>query len=102
MLHDKPVEYWLGALHDPDVKLRKRAAEVLGNAGEVDPAIVPALAQAARDPDGRVRLPALVALVKSAPASEEAAIALQAASEDRDSKIRSFARTALERILAVK
>jgi HEAT repeat protein len=98
MLHDKPLAHWLTALRDPDVGQRKKAAEVLGKAGDVDPAIVPALLHAARDPESSVRLPALMSLVKVAPESEETVAVLRAASKDRDGKVRSYAVKTLQQM----
>ena len=64
LAHGKPLGEWLHALHDPDARIRQKAARVLGNVGPVDPAVLPALAEAARDPDRRVRGEAAKALEK--------------------------------------
>ena len=58
----EPVEHWLEAVRSPDPKARKRAADVLGNVGPVDPRAVPALIEAVRDKDSTVRTHAATAL----------------------------------------
>jgi HEAT repeat protein len=99
LAHGKPVGHWVQALHDPDVRVRKRAAEVLGNVGAVDPAVVPGLAGAVKDRDAGVRGAAVLALLKIGPAAREAAPALaEARKSDHDAKVRSYAAKALEKI----
>lgn len=98
LAHGKPVGDWVQALHDPDARVRKKAATVLGNVGAVDPAVVPALAEALKDRDAGVRSEAVLALLKIGPAAEEAGPALAEAQTDRDPKVRTYAAQALQRI----
>jgi HEAT repeat protein len=100
LAHGKPVEHWLQALHEPDAKVRKRAADVLGNVGAVDPAVVPALAVAVQDRDRNVREAAAVALLKMGPAARDATAALSTASRDSDPRVRTVAVRALEGLKA--
>jgi HEAT repeat protein len=102
LAHGKPVRDWVQALHDPDARVRKKAATVLGNVGAVDPAVVPALAAALKDPDAGVRSEVGLALVKIGPAAEEASPALAEAQTDRDPRVRTYAAQALQRIRTVK
>ena len=55
LAHGKPIAHWVQALQDPNPRSRKKAADVLGNVGAVDPAVVPALARALKDRDAGVR-----------------------------------------------
>jgi HEAT repeat protein len=98
LAHGKPVGDWVRALQDPDVRVRKKAATVLGNVGAIDAAVVPALAGALRDRDAGVRSEAALALLKIGPAAGDAAPALAEAQTDRDPNVRTYAARALERI----
>ena len=100
LAHGKPVEHWVQALRDPDAKLRKRAADVLGNIGAADPAVVPALAGAVQDGDRAVRQAAVLALLKMGPDARPATPALRAACKDGDATVRSYATKALAKIEA--
>jgi HEAT repeat protein len=97
-VHGKSLQHWLSAMGDRDAKARRRAAEVLGNVGTVDPAIVPALISTLKDRDPQVRAEAVLALVKIGPAAEEAVPALTQACNDRDARVRAHAVKALERV----
>ena len=97
LAHGKPVSAWVRTLHSTDPQARKRAVIVLGNTGDVDPEVVPALIMAARDRDAGVRREAVLALLKIGPATGEAIRALRAAQQDRDAKVRWYAARALER-----
>jgi HEAT repeat protein len=97
-VHDKPVAYWLQALHDPDAKVRRRAIEALSNVGAADPAVVPSLIGALDDREAAVRGAAVLALLKIGPEAGEAIPALRKAEKDRDAKVRSYALKARERI----
>ena len=66
-VHGKSFEYWLEALHDPDVRIRIKAVESLGNVGAENPATVPALIRALDDREARVRGAAVLALLKIGP-----------------------------------
>jgi HEAT repeat protein len=98
MAHGKPVADWVQALQDPDARVRKKAAGVLGNVGAIDPAVVPALAAALKDRDAGVRNEAVLALLKMGPAAQEAGPALAEAQTDRDPRVRTYAAQALQRI----
>jgi len=97
LAHGKPVGDWVQALQDPNVRVRKKAAAVLGNVGAVDPAVVPALAGALKDRDAGVRGEAAQALLKIGPNAREAEAALAEAQQDCDPKVRAFAVQALRR-----
>jgi HEAT repeat protein len=101
LAHGKPVSDWVAALQHPDARQRKKAAEVLGNVGAADPAVVPALAGAVKDRDPAVRGEAVLALLKIGPAAREAAPALHEAEKDRDPHVRAGAVKALEKVEAV-
>jgi HEAT repeat protein len=98
LAHGKPVAEWVAALRDPDVRARKKAVSVLGNVGPVDPAVVPALAEAVRDRDPSVRTEAVLALMKIGPAAREAEPALVEAQKDSNPTVRQNAAKALERL----
>lgn len=94
----RPVEEWLEAIGDPDAKVRRRAAEVLGNVGPADPRSVPALAKAVADRDWRVRDAAVLGLSKMGPMAAEAGGALEQATRDSNSTVRTHALSALARV----
>jgi HEAT repeat protein len=90
---------WAASLHDPDARVRRKAAFTLGNIGPSDPAVLPALIGALRDADRGVRCEAILALVKYGPGAREAIPALTEAREkDRDARVRSYAARALEKL----
>ena len=94
----EPVEHWLEAIKSPDPKVRKKAADVLGNVGPVDPRAVPALIEAVGDKDAKVRDAAVLGLSKVGPAASSAESALEGATRDKDSTVRAHAATALGRV----
>jgi HEAT repeat protein len=98
MAHGKPVSEWVEALHHPDAHSRKKAADVLGNVGAIDPAVVPALAAAVRDGNAAVRAEAVLALTKIGPAARDAEPALAEAQKDPHPTVRRYAAAALERV----
>ena len=98
LAHGKPIEHWVAALRDRDAKVRKRAADVMGNVGAADPAVVPALAGAIKDRDRSVREAVVLALLKIGPAARDATAALEGATRDSDPKVRSHASRALEKL----
>ncbi|MDB5312119.1 MAG: repeat protein [Gemmataceae bacterium] len=98
----EPVEHWLTEIKNPDPKARKKAADVLGNVGPVDPGAIPALVAAAKDPDPRVRDAAVLGLSKIGPAAADAAPVLEQATKDKDPTVRSHAALALERVRGPK
>lgn len=73
----KSASHWVAALGSADPAARKTAAFKLGNAGAIDPAVLPALTAALHDDDATVRLEAIVALAKIGPQAREAAGALE-------------------------
>jgi HEAT repeat protein len=97
-VHGKPVEHWVQALHDPNVRVRQQAAQVLGNVGSSDPAVVPALAGAVKDPEPSVRSAAVLSLLRIGPDARGALPTLREAQNDKDPKVRSQAAKALARI----
>ena len=94
----KPVEHWLDTIKSSDAKSRKKAADVLGNVGPVDPRAVPALIEAVKDRDARVRDAAVLGLSKIGPPASAGAAALEEATKDNDPTVRSHTATALERV----
>ncbi len=95
----KSVDYWVRALHDPNARMRKRAALKLGNAGAVDGTVIPALMEALQDRDPGVRAEAVLALLRIGSAAREASSALQErATRDRDATVRAYALKALEKV----
>ena len=101
LAHGKPINHWVEALQDPDARVRKKAVDVLGNIGAVDPVIVPALVGAVKDRDARVRAEAVLGLLRIGPAAREAIPVLEEAQKkDRDAKVRTYAGKALEKIQA--
>jgi HEAT repeat protein len=90
---------WAEALHDPDAKVRKRAAFTLGNIGPSDAAVLPALIGALKDADAGVRCEAILALVKYGAGAREAVPALTEVQEkDRDARVRAYAAKALDKL----
>jgi HEAT repeat protein len=100
--HGQPVEYWLEAIKSPNPQTRKKAADVLGNVGPIDPRAIPALIEAVRDKDPLVRDAAVLALSKIGPAANAAETALQQATQDTDKTVRTHAAMALERVRGIK
>jgi HEAT repeat protein len=98
VVHGKPVEHWVAALRQPDVRERRKAVQALGNLGAEDAAVVPALVGALKDRDALVRGDAALALLKLGPDAKEAIPALHDARKDRDAKVRDYAAKALEKI----
>src|SRR5262245_9881008 len=94
----QPVEHWLEAIRSSDAKTRKRAADVLGNVGASDPAVIPALVTAVKDQDAAVRDAAVLAISKIGPLAAQAADVLREAVKDSDATVRGHAATALERV----
>ncbi len=98
----EPVDHWLEAVKSPDPKTRKKAADVLGNVGPVDPRAIPALMKAVKDRDAKVRDAAVLGLSKiGAPAAAAVAV-LEEETKDKDPAVRAHAAAALERIRAAK
>ena len=98
LAHAKPVSHWVGALHDPDARVRHKAVQALGNVGPADPAAIPALIEAVKDQDAKVREEAILALLKIGPAAKKAIPALTEAARDKNVQVRSYAVKALAKI----
>jgi HEAT repeat protein len=95
----KPVDYWVQAMHDPEAKLRKKAAFKLGNVGPADPAALPALLDGLKDEDASVRSEVILALMKFGADAREAIPALTTMQQkDRDKQVRSYAGKALAKL----
>ena len=98
----EPVDHWLEAARKPDPKVRRKAAEVLGNVGPIDARAVPALIEAVKDKDAKVRDAAVLSLSKIGAPAASAEAALEEATKDRDQAVRTHAAAALERIRGSK
>lgn len=96
------VEHWLDAIKSPEPKTRKKAADVLGNVGSVDPRAIPALIEALKDRDAKVRDAAVLGISKIGTLAIAAESALEDATKDKDATVRTHATTALERIRGAK
>jgi hypothetical protein len=60
----KPFDYWLRSAASIDWRKRVEAMAKLGNIGDADARVQPALLAGAADPDPRVRCQAILSLVK--------------------------------------
>jgi HEAT repeat protein len=94
---------WAQALHDPDTRVRQKAAFTLGNIGPSDPAVLPALVGALKDADAGVRCEVILSLVRYGPGAKEVIPELSVVQQkDRDAKVRAYAAKALEKLQASK
>ena len=98
----EPIEHWLEAIKSPDAKTRKKAADILGNVGPVDPRAVPALIEAVKDKDAKVRDAAVLGLSKIGAPASAGESALEEATKDKDPTVRTHAATALTRVRGEK
>ena len=98
----EPVDHWLEGIKSPDAKIRKKAADVLGNVGPVDPRAVPALIAAVKDKDAKVRDAAVLGLSKIGAPASAGESALEEATKDKDPTVRSHAASALARVRGSK
>jgi HEAT repeat protein len=95
----KPIDDWIAALQGPDAKLRKTAAQKLGNVGSAHPAAFPAVHAALNDRDAGVRCEAILALLKFGPAAKDAVPVLdELRRRDPDAKVRDYAAKALAKL----
>jgi HEAT repeat protein len=94
----KPVAYWVQAVKDPDIRLRKKAVAALGNVGPADAAAIPALTAAVADALPEIRREAILALLKSGRDAHGAIAAITAALQDPDAQVRLVAEKALLKI----
>ena len=99
----KPIDHWVAALQDPDAKLRKTAAQKIGNLGPAHPAAFPALHDALKDRDPGVRCEVILALVKFGPeAKEDLPTLAQLRKQDPNAKVRDYAARSLEKLEPTK
>jgi len=92
----KEVKSWVAELHNPKAQVRRQAVLKLGNAGDSDPAVLPALAEALLDLDAVVRRDAIRAVAKLTLPSALIKERLQIMSRsDRDTVARDLAAKAL-------
>ena len=84
----KPISYWVDASRIADAPVRKQAVFKLGNAGPVDPAVLPTLMAALADKEAlRVRREAVLALLKMGDDAKQAIpLLLDMRAKDRDPK----------------
>jgi HEAT repeat protein len=95
----KPIGHWIEATRDSSEKVRKQAIEKLGNVGDSDPSVFPALIAALKDSASGVRREAIVAIVKHGPGAESAVDSLKpVASGDPDPQVREYAARALQKL----
>jgi HEAT repeat protein len=95
----KPLTYWVQNVSHPNKKVRKEAVAKLGNAGNLNPDVVPTLVSALGDVDAKVRCEAILALQKTGAASKQAAADLERLSQrDVDPKVREYASRALQKL----
>lgn len=94
----QPTAHWVQEMKSRDAKVRKHAADVLGNVGTADPDAIPALAAAVKDPDPRVRDAAVLGLSKIGPPAAAALPVLEEATKDGDPVVRQHAAAAVGRV----
>ncbi len=95
----KPVAYWIEALNNPDVKLRKKAVSKLGNVGPADAAALPALIGALDDRDAGVRCEAIISLLKFGPGARDALAKLEDMQRrDHNAQVRQYAAKAIDKL----
>ena len=89
----KPVSHWVeAATHAKDPKERVKAVEKLGNAGNGDGTVLPALLEALHDSDPHVRRAAVLALPKLGADARSALPTLEEMKQkDRDPAVRDAA-----------
>jgi HEAT repeat protein len=93
------VHKWSDALHDPQTRVRKKAAFKLGNIGRTDPTAVPALVDALKDADAGVRSETILSLVKIGPPAKAAIAQLSEVEQhDNEESVRTLASKALEKL----
>lgn len=101
MAGGKSVDAWVEALQSPVPAERKKAAAELGNVGDTNPAVVPALRKALPDTDPSVRLQVIMAIVKCRKQGLECVPALaEMKQNDPDPRVREYARQAVETLQA--
>ncbi len=98
----RPISRWLDAAKASDPQVRIQAVAKLGNAGDSNPQVLPALIAALKDREPRVRCAAILAIVKVGDGSESVMKPLELAESDPDAKVREYARKALIRLASTK
>jgi HEAT repeat protein len=92
----KPFDYWLREAASTDARKRAEAMSKLGNIGDADVRVYPALLVGAADPDHRVRCQAILALVKLPdPTGRSRSLLADIEQHDRDKRVRQYAAKAL-------
>ncbi len=95
----REVKSWVADLHDPKPQVRRQAVLKLGNVGDDDPTVAPALAEALHDTDPMVRRSAILAVVKLKQPGDAIKDRLDTMNKsDKDSRARELAGKALERL----
>ncbi len=95
----KSVGHWIERSHDLNEKVRKEAVAKLGNVGNADPAVLPALIAALKDQNPAVRHAAIVGIVKYGPEASGARESLGIVqSNDPDPEVRDFAAKAVQKL----
>ena len=93
----KSVDHWVQLLASGQPAERKSAAFKLGNVGDMEPTVVPALCKALNDPDAVVRCESILALVKCrGKAAEIIPVLTEVQVRDKDERVRSYAAQAIE------
>jgi HEAT repeat protein len=96
----RTATYWADALQQPDVEMRRKAAEKLGPLVLIDKAALPALAGALKDQDAEVRAAAVRSLgVYTGARGQEFLPALrEMEQQDSDPNVREAAAKAVKRL----
>lgn len=95
----KPVDHWIERSRDPSDRVRKEAVAKLGNVGNADPAVLPALIAAVKDKDSAVRREAIVGILKYGPEASDARESLTIVqTNDSDPAVRAFAARAVQKL----
>jgi HEAT repeat protein len=95
----KPIAHWIQEAHDRNDNLRREAIAKLGNAGDADSSVLPALMAALKDKNPKVRCEAILAILKYGPdgaAAVETMVAMQ--SHDPDPRVREYAGKAARKL----
>jgi HEAT repeat protein len=92
----KPFDYWFRAAAATDVRKRAEAMHKLGNIGDADARVYPALLAGAADADPRVRCEAILALVKLPdPTGRTRSLLADIRERDGNERVRQYAAKAM-------
>lgn len=95
----RDVAAWVADLHHRDPRVRRQAVLKLGNIGDADPAVSPAIGDALSDRDPLVRRDAIFATVKlKTPPPAVLDQLFRMGESDRDPKLRDIASRALAKL----